>query len=177
MDLTLLIGIIGSLILVIGAAWPESMTDAHPVKSIKNQLFAGGALVMLAYAVLGYLNGGSVFFIILEILVVIACILMMTTFEDRLKTTLILLSGASLLIWSFYLFEEKKILLFIIGLTTVSLGYAFRAGTLRRGLALTLGSVLIAWFSYLEANWIFFWLNAFFALFSGYHLLKGMRAD
>lgn len=172
MDITLLTGIIGSIILVIGAAYPEPKTDVHPSKSTKNWLFAIGALVMLAYAILGYLNDGSVFFILLEILVVIACILMMTTINDRLKTAIIIVSAIGLFVWSLYLFSDKKIIIFIIGLTMVSLGYAFKANTLRRGIALSFGSVLIAWFSYLEVNWIFFWLNTFFAVFSGYYVVR-----
>jgi hypothetical protein len=49
-------------------------------------------------------------------------------------------------------------------------------GTIRRVLALTLGSALIAIFSYIEASWIFFWLNVFFALFSAYYVARGVIA-
>ncbi|MDB4727967.1 hypothetical protein OAF63_04175 [Saprospiraceae bacterium] len=174
MDITFLTGIIGSIILVIGAAWPEPKLEVHPSKSTKNWLFAIGALAMLAYAILGYINNGSIFFILLEILVVIACILMMTTINDRIKTAIILISAVGLLVWSLYLFSDKKIIVFVIGLTIVSLGYAFRPNTLRRGISLTVGSVLIAWFSWLEVNWIFFWLNTFFAIFSGYYVTKDL---
>jgi len=37
---------------------------------------------------------------------------------------------------------------------------------------LALGGALIALFSYFEVNWIFFWLNVFFAIFSGYYVYK-----
>ncbi len=52
-----------------------------------------------------------------------------------------------------------------------------KAGTSRREFALFAGSALIAFFSYLTATWVFFWLNVFFALFSGYYLLKTLRHE
>lgn len=171
MDYIFLTGIIGSIILVIGAAWKDGTEHSKPLHSIKNWLFAIGALTMLLYAVLGYQKGGPIFFVILEILVLFSCVLMMTTLKDRLKTILLAIAGSGLLAWSLYLFNDKKIILFVLGLVVVALGYAFQMGSLRRSVALTLGSILIAWYSYLEASWIFFGLNLVFGLFSGYYIL------
>ena len=127
---------------------------------------------MLIYAILGYLVGGPIFFIFLEILVVIASVLMMLDISDRIDTAIISIAGLILIVWSLTLFEGYNTIFFIIGLSGIGLGYAFEMGTLRRGIALTLGSALIALFSYIEASWIFFWLNVFFALFSGYYVLR-----
>lgn len=171
MDYIQLVGIIGSIILVIGAAWKDGAIDTKPIKSIKNWLFAIGAVIMLLFAFLDYsINAGPIFFVILEILVLIACILMMTTWKDQLKTVILGIAGTGLLAWSLYLFDDNKIILFVLGLLIVALGYAFKMGSLRRSVALTAGSILIAWYSYLEANWIFFTLNLVFGLFSGYYI-------
>ena len=69
LDHIFLTGVIGSLVLVTGVAWPTGSTKKHPVKSTKNWLFAIGGLLMFAYATLGYLEGGPIFFVILQILV------------------------------------------------------------------------------------------------------------
>ncbi len=127
---------------------------------------------MLIYAIFGYSVGGPIFFIFLEVLVVIASVLMMINVDDRIDTAIISIAGVILIIWSLTLFEGYNTIFFIVGLSGIGLGYAFEMGTLRRGLALTLGSVLIALFSYIEASWIFFWLNVFFALFSGYYVVR-----
>lgn len=174
MDYTFITGILGSLALVTGAAWPESKDLNHPTKSIKNWLFAIGGLIMLIYAILGYQQGGPVFFIILEILVVIASVLMMLNTPDNIDTPIIGISGLGLIIWSLFLFEGFNTIFFILGLSGIGLGYALNAGTIRRSAALTTGSLLIAIFSYIEASWIFFWLNTFFAIFSGYYLYLGI---
>ena len=83
-DLPFIIGVLGSLVLVTGAAWPELKSITHPAKSIKNWLLAMGALLMLSYTVLGYLGGGPVFFIFLQILAVFASTLMMPAYWSRL---------------------------------------------------------------------------------------------
>ena len=172
MDYILLTGLIGSLVLVTGAAWPEGKDFKHPMKSIKNWLFAVGALIMLVYAVFGYMEGGTIFFVFLEILVVIASVLMMLNMDDRIDTAIISICGIGFIIWSLMLFEGYGTVFFIIGLCGIGLGYAFDMGTLRRNTSLTIGGALIALFSYLEANWIFFWLNVFFAIFAGYYVIK-----
>jgi len=160
-------GLIGSLILVTGAAWPNTSAKTHPVKSIKNWLFTIGALIMLLYAILG----GSIFFIILEILIVIASILMMLNIDDKIDAIIISISGLALVLWSLTLFEGYNTIFFIVGLSGVGLGYTFKTG-LKRNIALTAGSILIATFSFIEASWVFFWLNTFFAIFSSYYLIK-----
>lgn len=175
MTLTFLTGLIGSLILVLGAAWHEKKIPKLAVKSTKNWLFAIGGLLMFAYAILGYLNNGSIFFVILQILVCISSILMMIDIDDKIDSIILAISGIGLIIWSLYLFQGYNTLIFIIGLLGIGLGYSFRNGTLRRDIALTLGSILIAFFSYLESSWIFFWLNLFFAIFSLYYLVKNLK--
>lgn len=174
MDTIFFTGIVGSLVLVTGAAWPEIKDVNHPTKSIKNWLFAVGGLVMLLYAVLGYQQGSPIFFVFLEILVLVANILMMLNTDDRFNTVVIVLSGLALVVWSLSLFVGYNTILLILGLSVLGLGYAFKMGTVRRSVALTLGSILIVFYSYLEASWIFFWLNIFFAVFSGYYVTKAL---
>jgi len=176
MNYTFLTGLLGSIILITGAAWPESKKlSQHPTKSIKNWLLAIGGLVMFIYALLGYQEGGPIFFVILEIMVAISSLLMMLNTSDKIDAPIISISGIALIVWSLYLFEGYNTIFFILGLSGIGLGIAFEMGTIRRDLALTLGSALIALFSYFEASWIFFWLNFFFALFSGYYLYKNIR--
>lgn len=129
---------------------------------------------MLLYAFLGYQQGGPIFFVILEMLVAISSILMMLNTPDKIDTLIITISSLGFIIWSLYLFEDYSTIIFILGLCGIGLGYAFQMGTLRRSTALTLGSILIALFSYIEASWIFFWLNVFFAIFSAYYIYKGL---
>jgi|SaaInlStandDraft_6_1057023.scaffolds.fasta_scaffold142342_1 hypothetical protein len=166
-------GLIGSLILVTGAAWPEN-PKVHPAASIKNWLFGIGGFFMLGYSIMNYLEGGPVFFIFLQALVAVSTILMMLNVRDSIDVPVISISAIALTIWSLYLFEGYNTIFFIIGLSGIGLGYAFDMGTLRRGLSLTIGSVLIAIFSYIEASWIFFWLNVFFALFAGYYVVRDL---
>lgn len=175
MNLTFFTGLMGSLILVTGAAWPESEDAEHPAKSAKNWLLALGGLTMFLYALFGWQQGGPVFFVMLEGLVVIASIFMMLNTPDTIDTPIIALSGLGFIVWSLYLFEGVNTVFFILGLCGIGLGYAFQMGTLRRSVALTVGSALIALFSYIEASWIFFWLNVFFALFSGYYVYRGVK--
>ncbi len=174
MDYIFWTGLVGSLVLVTGAAWPEIKDVKHPAKSLKNWLFAIGGFVMLLYALFGYQQGGPIFFVILEILVAISSILMMLNTPDKVDAPILTISSFGLIIWSLYLFEGYSTVFFILGLCGIGLGYAFQMGTLRRSVALTLGSVLIAFFSYIETSWIFFWLNVFFAIFSAYYLYKGL---
>lgn len=171
MDYNFYIGIVGSLILVTGAAWPIEKVK-HPIYSKKNWLFLIGGLFMLVFSIIGYLQGGPIFFIFLQILVAVSSILMMANAPDKVDIPIITISGLGLIIWSLYLFESYNTIFFIIGLTGIGLGYTLQMGTVRRNLALTLGSILIAVFSYIEMNWIFFWLNTFFAAFSAYYVFK-----
>lgn len=176
MDYIFTTGLLGSLVLVTGAAWPESKNLKHPTKSLKNWLFAIGGLLMFLYAFLGYQQGGPIFYVILEILVAISSVLMMLNTPDKVDTPILTISCLGLVIWSLFLFEGYSTIIFILGLFGTGLGYAFQMGSLRRSIALTSGSVLIALFSYIEASWIFFWLNIFFAIFSAYYLYKGLTA-
>lgn len=169
-----LAGLTGALTLVVGAAWPEEKGKA--VYSTKNWLFAFGALFMLGYAALNYFFAiGSIFFILLELMVIVATVLMMLDTSDRIDTVVLTLAGLTFIVWSALLYEGLNTIFFIVGLTGVSLGYAFDMGTVRRFLALTAGSVLIAVFSYFVRDYIFLGLNAFFALFSAYYLVKILR--
>jgi len=171
MDLTFVIGLLGSVILVTGAALPEKAeSQTH---SLKNWLFAVGGACMLVYSSLNYAAGGPVFFVFLQVLVNIASVFMMCNVRDDIDTPVMCVAGLALIVWSLTLFEGINTLFFIVGLTGIAMGYVMQTGTLRRSVALTVGSALIALFSYLEASWIFFWLNLFFALFSAYHIAEG----
>lgn len=174
MDIAFITGLIGSLILVTGAAWPESRDVRHPMRSPKNWLFTVGGAFMFLYAMLGYLDGGSVFFVLLQVLVAVSTLLMMLNTPDTVDTPILAVISFGLVVWSLYLFEGYNTVFFIVGLCTLGLGYAFQTGTLRREVSLTFGSALIAVFSYIEASWVFFWLNVFFAAFSGYYLCRAL---
>ena len=178
MDYIFLTGLAGSIVLVTGAACPEKKRarPTPPVKSFKNWLLAIGGFIMMLYAVLGYVAGGSIFFVFLQSLIIIASILMMLNIKDIIDTAIISVCALVLAIWSLTLFEGIETVLFVIGLSAVGLGYAFNAGTLRRNAALMTGSGFVAVFSYLQANWIFFWVNAIFAVFSAYYLAKELAS-
>ena len=166
-----LTGLTGALILVSGAAYPIKKVT-HPIKSTKNWLFAIGGIIMLIYSVLNYLAGGAIFFVFLQILINIASILMMLNTGDKINIPIIISIGIGLIIWSLKIFESYNTVFFILGLIGIALGYALKTGTFKRNLSLTIGGILIATFSYIEASWIFFWLNIFFAIFSGYYTIK-----
>lgn len=181
MELFSVIGITGSIIIVVGAIYPIEVTKV-PVRSVKNRLLTLGTLILLLYASVGYLSWLSVFFInirleflifiYLEILVVIASILMMVNTNDRRDTWIIGGLGIALLIWSRFLLQWRSMSLFIVAFTILSLGYAFDMHSVRRYIALTIGGLLIALSSYLAASRIFFGLNIFFALFSLYYAFR-----
>lgn len=172
-DYIFLTGLIGSLILVTGAAWPEGKDLTRPMKSKKNWLFAVGAVTMLAYSLLGYFfSDGAIFFAFLQGFVIIASIMMMLNTSDKVDIIVMSLGGIGFVVWSLALFEDYSTIIFILGLVGIGLGYALQMGSIKRILSLTIGSVLIALFSYIVASWIFFWLNVFFAIFSGYYLVR-----
>ncbi len=175
MDYIFFTGLVGSLVLVTGAAWPEAKGGRHPMRSIKNWLFAIGGLFMLLYSVFGYQQGGPIFFVILEIMVVLASVLMMLDAPDKVDVPVLSVTCLGLIVWSLFLFDGYNTVFFIVGLGGIGLGYALQMGTLRRSVALTAGSGLIALFSYFEASWVFFWLNVFFAIFSGYYVWRGLK--
>ncbi|MEI7480581.1 MAG: hypothetical protein WCJ59_03045 [bacterium] len=165
-------GLFGSLILILGAAWPEPHTVIRPIIPYKNWLLAIGGVVMFIYAILNYVHGGPIFFVILQILVLISSLLMMFNSSDKTDSIVLGVSALGLVVWSVLLFNGYNTIIFILGLAGIGLGYAFEMKSLRRVLAITLGSALIALFSYLEANWIFFWLNLFFTIISVWYVGK-----
>ncbi len=173
-DPTFLVGLIGALILVAGAAYPIKPVS-HPAKSAKNWLFAIGGLCMLGYSLLNYQAGGTIFFVILQIFINSTSVLMMLNTSDKFDTPFIIIVGLGMVAWSLSLFEGYNTVFFIAGLSTIGLGYALDMGTLKRNASLTAGSALIALFSYLAGDMIFFWLNVFFALFSGWHSYKLLK--
>ena len=50
MEFSVITGIVGSIVLLIGAAYPIEATQ-KPMKSVKNWLFGIGSFIMLLYAV------------------------------------------------------------------------------------------------------------------------------
>ena len=171
MDVTFYIGILGSFLLLIGAAYPLEKTK-KPVFSVKNRFFAIGSLIMLLYAIAWYLTWGSVFFIYLELLIILACFLMMFDTNDTIDTWIISAAGVVLLVRSLSLFQWRSMLLFIVAFVILGLGYTYDMHTVRRYIGLTLGGALIALSSYLDASRIFFRLNIFFALFSLIYMFR-----
>ena len=171
MALNFLIGLIGSFILIVGAAWPVKSV-LHPARSAKNWLFFIGSLFMFGYAFLNYLIGGSIFFVLLQILIFITNVLMMLNTSDKFDVPLIAAASAGLVIYSLYLFEGYSTVLFVVGLCILGIGFALDTGTYKRNMSLAVGSAVIAAFSYLQSDWIFVGLNVFFALFSFYHATK-----
>ena len=175
MDMILFTGILGGLVTVLGGAWPEE--KGAPIYSTKNWLLTFGALILLGYACLNYFFAeGSLFFVLLESLIIVASYMMMADYDDRVDTIVLSLAGAGFVIWSIFLYEGLTTVYFILGLTGVALGYALKTGTIQRFVAFTVGSVLIAIFSYLGADWVFFGLNTFFAIFSAYYLVQIIRS-
>ncbi len=172
MDNSLLVGILGSCILVAGSAWPEHAKTITPHASVKNWLFAIGGVAMLIYAILQYQNGGHPFFIFLQSLIVAASILMMIDTNDTFDIMVLTLLGVGLVVWSLFLFDDYFIITFIVGLIGIGLGYTLKAGSIPRNATLYAGSACIAMFSFHQANWVFFWLNVFFFIFSGYYCIK-----
>jgi len=166
-----LIGLIGSAILIVGAAWPVH-TVSHPARSLKNWLFLIGSACMFLYSVLNYFEGGLIFFILLQILIAITTVLMMLDTSDKFDVPFIAAVAAALVVYSLYLSMGTETIIFVVGLTVLGVGFALNTGTFKRNMALGLGSAVIAGFSYLSADWIFFGLNFFFAVFSFYHASK-----
>ena len=118
------------------------------------------------------MNGGTIFFVILQIFANSTSILMLLNTPDRYDAPIISLVGLGMIVWSLSLFQGLSTVWFVIGLTSLGVGFALDTGTTKRNTCLAIGSALIALFSYLSADWIFFWLNAFFAVFSGYYAVQ-----
>ncbi len=169
------IGIVGCVVLALGAALPDRSLP-HAWLSLKNWCFAAGAVVMLVYAVVNYFAAGApVFFVFLETLMVVSSVLMLIDVPERIDIPIILVLSAVLIAWSLFLFHEHQTIFFVLGLAAIAIGYVAKSGTVHREAALLIGSVLILLFSYWTAAWLFFWLNVFFALFSGLHVWKAAQ--
>ncbi len=172
MDITFLIWIVWSLILITGAAYPDKLKNKNPLKSIKNRLFTAWSIIMLVFSILWYLQWWDILFILLQILVLISCFLMMIDIDDKIDSIILLISWVWLILLSIYFSNNYNTIIFIIWLIWLGLGYAFKIWSLRRNIALTLWSLFVAIFSYIEWNLIFLWLNIFFCLFSLYYTIK-----
>lgn len=127
---------------------------------------------MFSYALLNYVDGGSIFFILLQILIGVSTVVMLLNRNDTTGAMVIAFCGGALVVYALYLFRDASTLLFVIGLCTLGVGYALNMANIWRQVVLTLGSLLIAWYSLIEGDQIFLWLNVFFALFSGYYAWK-----
>ncbi len=171
MDFTTLLGILGGIVLVCGAACPDKK-GVKPVQSLKDWLFAVGGLIMLIYSTLNYIHGGSIFFVFLQGLVNLSSIFMMFDTDDSIDTPILSIATLGLIVWSLIIEPNLGTVFFILGLAGIAIGYASNGGTVRREIALVAGSMLIALFSYIEASWIFFWLNVFFATFSLWQITR-----
>jgi hypothetical protein len=176
-DLIFGLGVLGGIVLVLGAIYPAKKVKI-PRNSVKNWLFAVGAVLLFAYAVLNYLYGtGTLFFAILEVLAIVSSGLMLGGIPAKFSTKIISALGIGLVGWSIFIAKDYFAAIFILGLITVSWGYVLPSGTAKRNFLLALGSLLIALFSYLGEAWVFFWLNVFFAGFSFYHAWKLLKKD
>ncbi len=169
-----IIGVAGSVVLVIGAMLPDRAVPRASL-SYKNWCFGAGAIVMLAYAVANWLQGASVFFVFLEGLMAVASACMLFDVPDRVDVPLMIVFSGLLIAWSLALRTERETLAFVGGLAGIAVGYVMQPGTARREIALLLGSALIAAFSLRTQAWVFFWLNLFFAAFSAFHAWKAWQ--
>lgn len=163
MDYRLLIGVLGSAILVAGVA----NTD----QKAKNLLFAIGNAYMFLYALIGYLSGGPIFFLILQIFIAISTLCMLLKVPDTYNTPILAIGGLALVGWSLSLFQDYTTAIFVIGLALLGIGYAMESGSLKREMALMIGSIVIAIFSFLMRDWVFVGLNVIFFLLA----LKNVR--
>jgi len=162
-----LTGLLSSIILMIGSAWPE--------RPFKHWIFGIGNFGMLVYAILAfYLEANPIFFVLLEILCAASSVLILMNIKEKISTRLILLSALALLIWSFFLFEDSTTVFFILGLSALAVGFTSKDNVNRTAVFL-LGCILISTFSFIKGEMIFFWLNAVFVLFSGFYLLNALR--
>ena len=164
MDFRFVIGLTGSVILVAGVT--------IPVLRWKNLLFAIGNACMFAYALIGYLTGGSIFFLILQIYIALSTVCMLLKVPDAYDTPILAIAGTGLVAWSLSLFEGYSTVIFVVGLVMLGIGFAMNGGTRRRETFLMFGSIVIVGFSYLMKDWIFVGLNTAFAFFSFLNILR-----
>lgn len=164
MDARMLVGLVGSAILVAGVA-----TTAQRKK---NLLFAFGNACMLTYALLGYIGGGPIFFLILQIFIALSTVSMLFNIPDAYDTPLLAVGGLALVAWSLSLFEGYSTAIFVVGLVLLGIGFAMTPATLKRETALMTGSAMIAVFSFLMRDWIFVGLNVLFAVLSAVNIVR-----
>ncbi len=161
------LGVLGAIVLLIGAAFPPKKNE-----HITEWLFIFGNALMFFYALLNYLHAkGLFFFILLQILVNVGGWLGLAKLKQGVKSKVVGLLGLAMILWSLFLFEDTSNIFFIIGLTLLALGFAFDKGRSKQ-LLLTIGSSLVAYFSYVVWDPVFLVLNSFFALFAAYYYLK-----
>src|SRR3989338_8577125 len=96
-----LLGLGSSLILVLGAAWPDTAVD-RAIASIKDWCFALGALGLLIYSVLNWRGGAPVFFIFLEGMVTLASAFMMLDVSEKISSPILVAATTGLIGWSLY---------------------------------------------------------------------------
>ena len=172
---TFCIGLLGAVVLVLGSAWPEGDAD-KPARSAKNWMFVLGTFTLTIYALFDYSMGNSViFFVLLQAFASVAAILGVTKVSSRTATVITAIFGVFFIGLSLVIFEGIGTIIFVAGLMGIALGYVLPIGSVRRSLSLTLGGAFIVIFSYMESNWIFCVLNIFFAIFSGYYLVKSLK--
>lgn len=170
-----LTGLISSIILVIGSAWPDPKKNIKPIRTFKHWIFGIGNFGMLAYASLAFfLEANPIFFVILEILCAASSVLILANVKEKISTRLIMVSALALLVWSFFLFEDTTTVFFILGLSALAVGFTSK-DSVKRNAVFLIGCILISTFSFIKGDMIFFWLNAIFGLFSGFYLLKALR--
>ena len=167
MDVRLAIGLLGSAILITGVA-----TSAQ---ARKNLLFALGNAFMFAYALIGYLGGGPIFFLILQIFIALSTLCMLLKVPDRYDTPILAIGGIALAGWSLSLFQDYSTAIFVVGLALLGMGFAMNVGTLKRESALMIGSIVIAIFSFLMFDWVFVGLNVLFAILSLRNVMRLME--
>lgn len=158
MDERLWIGWLGALILVTGAATVSSER--------KNLLFALGNACMFTYALLGSLRGEPVFFFILQSFILLATVCMFLKVPESSATPILAIGAILLILWSLSFSQDYATAIFVVGLGLLGIGFAMHSGTRRREVALMAGSAVIAVFSFLVREWVFFVLNILFAVLS-----------
>ena len=164
--MTFYIGVLGALLLVIGSAWTDRQVSKSAHTSLKNWLLFTGAITLFTYALLSYQQGGLLFFTLLQGLATFAAVIMMLPIPQRFGVGAITLLALCLVVRALTLFEDYTTSFFVGGLIAISFGYVLVWRPQLRNLCFFIGGVLIAIFGYLAGDWIFFWLNVFFAAFS-----------
>jgi hypothetical protein len=153
--IALVLGIIGSVICVIG-------TKAKDDRD-KSILFLAGSVLLLAMALIN----GRPFFIGMEVLITCGCILQLTELPTATKARFWLLGSMAMVFGLFSIGEVRGLLDIIgmIGLLTLALGYATLKADIYMSASLVLASYCFAQLFYQGGadNFIFGALNIWFA--------------